>query len=185
PARVARPGAHVPGLEPLSDALRARELPARRPGADAGAARHASRARTLRGPARARARDAGGGRPRGSRAGRRPSSLARRTAAARDRSGTRRRAASAAPRRADGGDVAGWPPDRLAARGMALVPQGRRVFPSLSVRENLEVARGGNGRWTLERVYELFPRLRERAANRANKLSGGEQQMLAIGRALM
>jgi branched-chain amino acid transport system ATP-binding protein len=59
------------------------------------------------------------------------------------------------------------------------------VFPSLSVRENLDVARGGRGRWNLERVYGLFPRLRERAANRANKLSGGEQQMLAIGRALM
>jgi branched-chain amino acid transport system ATP-binding protein len=68
---------------------------------------------------------------------------------------------------------------------MALVPQGRRVFPSLSVRENLEVACRGTGRWSLEQVYALFPRLRERAANRANKLSGGEQQMLAIGRALM
>ena len=68
---------------------------------------------------------------------------------------------------------------------MALVPQGRRVFPSLSVRENLEVARRGAGRWSLEQVYALFPRLRERAGNRANKLSGGEQQMLAIGRALM
>ena len=84
-----------------------------------------------------------------------------------------------------GQDVAGWPPYRLVERGMALVPQGRRVFPSLSVRENLEVARSGDGRWSLERVYELFPRLRERAGNRANKLSGGEQQMLAIGRALM
>jgi branched-chain amino acid transport system ATP-binding protein len=84
-----------------------------------------------------------------------------------------------------GEDVAGWPPYRLIERGMALVPQGRRVFPSLSVRENLDVARRGNGRWTRERVYELFPRLRERAGNRANKLSGGEQQMLAIGRALM
>ena len=87
--------------------------------------------------------------------------------------------------RLKGEDVAGWPPYRLVARGMALVPQGRRVFPSLSVRENLDVARSGNGRWNLERVYELFPRLRERAGNRANKLSGGEQQMLAIGRALM
>jgi branched-chain amino acid transport system ATP-binding protein len=84
-----------------------------------------------------------------------------------------------------GQNVAGWPPYRLVERGVALVPQGRRVFPSLSVRENLEVARGGNGRWTLQRVFDLFPRLRERAANRANKLSGGEQQMLAIGRALM
>ena len=87
--------------------------------------------------------------------------------------------------RLKGEDVAGWPPYRLVDRGVALVPQGRRVFPSLSVRENLEVARRGNGRWSLERVYDLFPRLRERAANRANKLSGGEQQMLAIARALM
>jgi branched-chain amino acid transport system ATP-binding protein len=87
--------------------------------------------------------------------------------------------------RLKGEDVAGWPPYRLVERGMALVPQGRRVFPSLTVRENLDVARAGRGRWTLERVYELFPRLRERAANRANKLSGGEQQMLAIARALM
>ena len=82
-------------------------------------------------------------------------------------------------------DITGWPPFRMVALGMALVPQGRRVFPSLSVRENLEVARRGAGRWSLEQVYELFPRLRERAGNRANKLSGGEQQMLAIGRALM
>jgi branched-chain amino acid transport system ATP-binding protein len=84
-----------------------------------------------------------------------------------------------------GEDVTAWAPFRRIERGMALVPQGRRVFPSLSVRENLDVARGGRGRWDLERVYGLFPRLRERAANRANKLSGGEQQMLAIGRALM
>jgi branched-chain amino acid transport system ATP-binding protein len=68
---------------------------------------------------------------------------------------------------------------------MALVPQGRRVFASLSVRENLEVARAGSGRWNLAEVYTLCPRLAERAQNRANKLSGGEQQMLAIGRALM
>jgi branched-chain amino acid transport system ATP-binding protein len=87
--------------------------------------------------------------------------------------------------RLKGVDVAGWAPYRLVERGVALVPQGRRVFPSLSVRENLEVARRGAGRWSLERVYELFPRLRERAGNRANKLSGGEQQMLAIARALM
>ena len=87
--------------------------------------------------------------------------------------------------RLKGEDVAGFAPYRLVERGVALVPQGRRVFPSLSVRENLDVARRGAGRWSLERVYELFPRLRERAGNRANKLSGGEQQMLAIARALM
>jgi len=94
-----------------------------------------------------------------------------------------------APRRGrvrfKGADVTGWAPFRRVERGMALVPQGRRVFASLSVRENLDVARGGQGRWDRERVYELFPRLRERASNRANKLSGGEQQMLAIGRSLM
>ena len=85
-----------------------------------------------------------------------------------------------------GRDVTHWPSFRTVALGMGLVPQGRRVFPSLSVQENLEVARRGNGGgWTLERVYGLFPRLKERAVNRANKLSGGEQQMLAIGRALM
>jgi branched-chain amino acid transport system ATP-binding protein len=82
-------------------------------------------------------------------------------------------------------EITRLPPFRMVALGMALVPQGRRVFPSLSVRENLEVARRGAGRWSLEQVYALFPRLRERAGNRANKLSGGEQQMLAIGRALM
>jgi len=84
-----------------------------------------------------------------------------------------------------GEDITRWPPFRMVEAGMALVPQGRRVFPSLSVRENLEVARGGSGRWTIDRVHALFPRLRERGGNRANKLSGGEQQMLAIGRALM
>ncbi len=93
------------------------------------------------------------------------------------------------PRRGDvrfkGEDVTGWAPYRRIERGMALVPQGRRVFVSLSVRENLDVARAGRGRWDRERVYGLFPRLRERASSRANKLSGGEQQMLAIGRALM
>src|SRR5438552_2796134 len=82
-------------------------------------------------------------------------------------------------------DVTAWPPFRRVERGMALVPQGRRVFASLSVRENLDVARAGNGRWSLAEVYRLFPRLAERAQSRANKLSGGEQQMLAIGRALM
>jgi branched-chain amino acid transport system ATP-binding protein len=82
-------------------------------------------------------------------------------------------------------DITRLPSFRMVELGMALVPQGRRVFPSLSVRENLDVARRGTGRWSLEQVFALFPRLRDRAANRANKLSGGEQQMLAIGRALM
>jgi branched-chain amino acid transport system ATP-binding protein len=71
--------------------------------------------------------------------------------------------------------------------GMGLVPQGRRVFPSLSVEENLKVAERGISRrgWNSERVYALFPRLKERRAQRAKTLSGGEQQMLAIGRGLM
>jgi branched-chain amino acid transport system ATP-binding protein len=71
--------------------------------------------------------------------------------------------------------------------GMGLVPQGRRVFPTLSVQENLQVAHQSADRhgWDLERVYTLFPRLRERGSQRANTLSGGEQQMLAIGRGLM
>jgi branched-chain amino acid transport system ATP-binding protein len=85
-----------------------------------------------------------------------------------------------------GDDITRWPPYRAVEHGMALVPQGRRVFPSLSVLENLDVARRrGSGRWTLDGVLELFPRLRERGPSRAGKLSGGEQQMLAIGRALM
>jgi len=71
--------------------------------------------------------------------------------------------------------------------GMGLVPQGRRVFPTLAVEENLVVAQRAGGRhgWTLDRVYAMFPRLRERRFQRAKTLSGGEQQMLAIGRALM
>jgi branched-chain amino acid transport system ATP-binding protein len=89
-----------------------------------------------------------------------------------------------------GADITRWPSVRAVERGMGLVPQGRRVFPSLTVRENLEVAyrardAQGPSSWTLDRVYGMFPRLSERARNRANKLSGGEQQMLAIGRALM
>ena len=74
----------------------------------------------------------------------------------------------------------------VVSLGLGLVPQGRRVFPSLTVDENLAVAAKRNGgSWTSERVMELFPRLRERRENRAGKLSGGEQQMLAIARALM
>ncbi|MFN2646782.1 MAG: ABC transporter ATP-binding protein [Burkholderiales bacterium] len=77
-------------------------------------------------------------------------------------------------------------PDVISRKGIALVPQGRRVFARLTVRENLIVAHQKRGAtWTLERVFELFPRLKERAEQDAGSLSGGEQQMLAIGRALM
>ena len=69
--------------------------------------------------------------------------------------------------------------------GIGYVPQGRDIFPSLSVDENLMVAARPGKRWTLERVYDLFPRLAERRHHRGNQISGGEQQMLAIGRALM
>ena len=90
-----------------------------------------------------------------------------------------------------GQDVTRLPAYRIAQAGMALVPQGRRVFASLTVRENLEIANGRSapGRasldWTLDAVLQLFPRLRERLSNRGGTLSGGEQQMLAIGRALI
>jgi branched-chain amino acid transport system ATP-binding protein len=81
------------------------------------------------------------------------------------------------------------PTDRIARLGIAIVPEGRQIFPNLSVEENLiafAANRSGAAQpWTLGRVYELFPRLRERAGNMGNQLSGGEQQMLAIGRALM
>ncbi len=84
--------------------------------------------------------------------------------------------------------IEGRSPEAIARMGVGLVPQGRRIFPSLSVRENLEVAArsaGVSDPWTRERVNELFPRLRERERQAAGSLSGGEQQMLAIGRALM
>jgi branched-chain amino acid transport system ATP-binding protein len=77
-------------------------------------------------------------------------------------------------------------PEVISRKGVGLVPQGRRVFATLTIRENLRVAfQKGSGVWTLERVFELFPRLKERAEQHAGSLSGGEQQMLAIGRALM
>jgi len=89
-----------------------------------------------------------------------------------------------------GTDVSRLPPERIAARGVALVPQGRRVFRSLTVRENLSVAARapvavGKTMWSLDTVFEMFPRLAERRHQLASLLSGGEQQMLAIGRALM
>jgi len=88
-----------------------------------------------------------------------------------------------------GETISGLSPEVISRKGVGLVPQGRRVFPTLTVRENLVVARhsrrGATGHWTLERVLELFPPLRERQQQHAGSLSGGEQQMLAIGRALM
>src|SRR5215472_11460007 len=85
--------------------------------------------------------------------------------------------------------IGGLSPERIAQLGIGLVPQGRRIFPSLTVRENLVVAEQrrekGVGRWTVDRIYDLFPRLRDRNGQFAGTLSGGEQQMLAIGRALM
>src|ERR1700756_1233058 len=88
-----------------------------------------------------------------------------------------------------GEGIGGLSPERISRLGIGLVPQGRRIFPTLTVRENLIVAqqRESSTRepWNVERIYELFPRLRERHAQLAGTLSGGEQQMLAIGRALM
>jgi branched-chain amino acid transport system ATP-binding protein len=91
--------------------------------------------------------------------------------------------------RFDGRDICALPAYQVAKVGIGLVPEGRQVFPNLTVRENL-VATAANRRkvgdpWTLAKVFALFPRLAERTANMANQLSGGEQQMLAIGRALM
>ncbi|MDP9399321.1 MAG: ABC transporter ATP-binding protein [Actinomycetota bacterium] len=87
----------------------------------------------------------------------------------------------------DGHDVTGRPSHAVARAGVAIVPQGRRVFAPLTVEENLAIsARGGHGAaWTPQRVYELLPRLAERRGNLGSQLSGGEQQMLAIGRALL
>jgi branched-chain amino acid transport system ATP-binding protein len=88
-----------------------------------------------------------------------------------------------------GEPIEGLSPERISHLGIGLVPQGRRIFPSLTVRENLIVAqqraRATGEPWNVERIYALFPRLRERHAQFAGTLSGGEQQMLAIGRALM
>lgn len=86
--------------------------------------------------------------------------------------------------RFEGVEIAGLPAYRIAQAGIGLVPEGRQIFPNLSVRENLIATSRGSG-WTLDRVFEFFPRLAERQGNMGNQLSGGEQQMLAIGRALM
>jgi branched-chain amino acid transport system ATP-binding protein len=91
--------------------------------------------------------------------------------------------------RLDGRELAGRPSHEIARAGIALVPQGRRIFSQLTVEENLKLAGNAAGEraggWTLEGVYDFLPRLRERRRQRGNQLSGGEQQMLAIGRALL
>ncbi|MFC0218068.1 branched-chain amino acid transport system ATP-binding protein [Pseudochelatococcus lubricantis] len=91
--------------------------------------------------------------------------------------------------RLNGEVVSGLPPHRIARLGVGIVPEGRRIFPNLTVRENLLMAAANHRKvrepWTLNRVIDFFPRLGERLHNGGNQLSGGEQQMLAIGRALM
>ena len=91
--------------------------------------------------------------------------------------------------RVAGRDLAGCPPHQVARAGIGLVPEGRRIFPNLTVRENLVATAanrpGAADPWTLDKVYQMFPRLRERERNLGANLSGGEQQMLAIGRALL
>lgn len=88
-----------------------------------------------------------------------------------------------------GRDMTGGAPHRIAAAGLGYVPEGRQIFPALTVEENLiaTACPGADGarNWSLPRIYDLFPRLRERRGNMGNQLSGGEQQMLAIGRALL
>jgi branched-chain amino acid transport system ATP-binding protein len=86
----------------------------------------------------------------------------------------------------DGRDIAGWPPHRVARAGVAYVPEGRLIFPDLTVIENIRVAERQPARdWPVEKLLELFPSLRERATNKGSQLSGGEQQMLAIARAMV
>ncbi len=95
-------------------------------------------------------------------------------------------AASGGEVRFEGRPLVGLAPNKVAGHGIALVPQGRRTFPSLTVHEHMILAsRGRRGGWTIERIYETFPRLAERRKNGGTQLSGGEQQMLAISRALL
>ena len=84
-----------------------------------------------------------------------------------------------------GRSTTAWPPYRIAALGVGYVPEGRRIFPNLTVTENLDVPRERPGPWNAARIFDLFPRLAERRANRGSQLSGGEQEMLAIARALV
>lgn len=85
----------------------------------------------------------------------------------------------------DGKETTNLKPYQIAKQGIAYVPEDRQVFSALSVEENLRIAEHGKTTWPLERIYELFPRLKERRRNMGNQLSGGEQQMLAIARALI
>jgi branched-chain amino acid transport system ATP-binding protein len=84
-----------------------------------------------------------------------------------------------------GTDTTRWPTFRIAASGVGYVPEGRRIFANLTVDENLKVPHQRAGPWTAEKIYELFPRLAQRKQNRGRQLSGGEQEMLSIGRALL
>jgi branched-chain amino acid transport system ATP-binding protein len=84
-----------------------------------------------------------------------------------------------------GTETTHWPAYRIASGGVGYVPEGRRIFANLSVEENLKVPRERPGPWTIARIYALFPRLAERKHNRGRQLSGGEQEMLSIGRALL
>ena len=84
-----------------------------------------------------------------------------------------------------GQNTTDWPPFRVAALGVGYVPEGRRIFSNLTVEENLKVPLEKAGPWTIARIYELFPRLAERKTNKGRQLSGGEQEMLAIARALL
>lgn len=92
---------------------------------------------------------------------------------------------SAGEIRFDGMDMTGLPPEKRAQMGIGYVPQGRRVFRSLTVEEHLRIVERKGVAWSIERVYQTFPRLKERRRNLGDRLSGGEQQMLAIGRALL
>ena len=95
------------------------------------------------------------------------------------------RARTGTVRMFDNNTTTAWPPYRIAALGVGYVPEGRRIFANLTVAENLKVPLERPGRWTIPRIYGLFPRLQERQANLGRQLSGGEQEMLAIARALL
>src|SRR6185312_580607 len=84
-----------------------------------------------------------------------------------------------------GQDTTRWPTFRIASLGVGYVPEGRRIFANLSVEENLKVPLEREGPWNIERIFKLFPRLEERKQNRGRQLSGGEQEMLSIARALL